>query len=215
MAADHKPDATGHELDVQTISAVREFPCLYDPSSKDYRDNRSVIEAWTKIAEICGANDWTECKERWRKLRDAYVKVKKKTSIRKPGTYKTPWVHYDSMSFLANYIKHRNVTKRPLDTDEDVDGMSAEETLEAMVANPPKGKRGRKIDPMVTIVETIGQASNTKMAADASMDDEDGLFGRMVAATLRRFPPRAKARCKFRIQEIIFQQENENLGSSP
>ncbi|XP_038058020.1 uncharacterized protein LOC119729508 [Patiria miniata] len=228
MAADNKAEATKYALDVQLISAVREFPLLYDPTARNYRDPEIVTDAWREIAKAIGANEWTECKERWRKLRDAYVKVKKSSTYQPIGNKKPiTWVHYEDMSFLADHIKHRGNekrgTKRSLDVEDEMQDASAAEALEEPQVGSSRrkdGKKGRKVppsvDPMqVTIMEALAQGANTsKMPTDVILDDEEGLFGRMVAATLRRFPPRAKARCKFRIQEIIFQQENENLGGS-
>ena len=38
-------------------------------------------------------------------------------------------------------------------------------------------------------------------------EDEDGLFGRQLAATLRRFPSHHKAAAKLRIQQVLLDIE--------
>ena len=38
-------------------------------------------------------------------------------------------------------------------------------------------------------------------------EDEDGLFGRQLAATLRRFPSHQKAAAKLKIQQILLDTE--------
>lgn len=56
----------------------------------------------------------------------------------------------------------------------------------------------RSLDPVESaIIDSLQQAKNTKQDLDS---DEDGLLGRQVAATLRRFTPHQKAIAKLRFQ---------------
>ena len=50
------------------------------------------------------------------------------------------------------------------------------------------------------IIDNLKQARNAKQDADS---DKDGLFGRQIAATLRRFTTQQKAIAKLRFQQIL------------
>ena len=105
---------TSREEDSKFIESVRQFPNLYNKKLKEYRDVEKALNSWKEIGTTCG-KDWKECKQKWRKLRDAYVKVKKneyrKMNIKGGDSAEkhTNWPHYETMSFLEEHIRHKDV----------------------------------------------------------------------------------------------------------
>ena len=50
-----KGDGVQQSIDqVQLIEAVRSFPCLWEISSRDYKDTRARDNAWKSVAEVVG-----------------------------------------------------------------------------------------------------------------------------------------------------------------
>ncbi|XP_042884842.1 transcription factor Adf-1-like [Penaeus japonicus] len=94
------------------IERVRQYPHLYDTRHKDYKDLRKCAVTWAEIARSLGCPEaWKACKERWRTLRDVYVRNKK--SVMVGDKEKRPrWRFFDQMQFLNSYIIHK-----PTDTD--------------------------------------------------------------------------------------------------
>ena len=90
------------------IEQVKSFPHLYNTSSEDYKDKQMALLSWSTISEKLG-KPAGECKERWKYLRDQYAKKKKALEGRSgdPGTKRHKWRFFDSLSFLADHIKHR------------------------------------------------------------------------------------------------------------
>ena len=90
------------------IEYVRSAVHLWDYHQEDYKDLPKCKHSW----ECIGVNlnvPVNEVKEKWRKLRDAYVRAKKvKSKSRDGGDYKVKWKHAEAMSFLDICIKHRD-----------------------------------------------------------------------------------------------------------
>ncbi|XP_047495400.1 uncharacterized protein DDB_G0284459-like [Penaeus chinensis] len=94
------------------IKHVRQYPHLYDTRHKDYKDLRKCAVTWAEIARSLGCPEaWKACKERWRTLRDVYVRNKKSVMVGdKEG--RPRWRFFDQMQFLNSYIIHK-----PTDND--------------------------------------------------------------------------------------------------
>lgn len=91
------------------ISKVKEHPNLYDFNHKDYKDTRKCIQTWLEIAFDLGlAEKWNVCRERWRTLRDVYVRNRKCYLMGgKRAKKRQKWRFFDQMNFLHPYINHR------------------------------------------------------------------------------------------------------------
>ncbi|CAH1992106.1 unnamed protein product [Acanthoscelides obtectus] len=58
------------------INEVKKHPCLYEPAHKDFKNNFQRGETWKLIAEMLG-QDCETAKNRWKNLKDSYMKYKK------------------------------------------------------------------------------------------------------------------------------------------
>ena len=47
------------QFDEKLAENVRKFPCLFDESSKDYKDKFVVANAWEKVAQETGLEEGT------------------------------------------------------------------------------------------------------------------------------------------------------------
>lgn len=91
------------------INKVKQHPQLYDFNHKDYKESRKCIQTWLSIAQKLGLpGQWKVCKERWRTLRDVYVRNRKSYLVGGERARRRPrWKFFDQMNFLHSYINHR------------------------------------------------------------------------------------------------------------
>lgn len=93
------------------IEKVKLHPHLYDINSIDYKDSKKCVNTWLVIANELGQpGEWKICKERWRTLRDVYVRNKRSMTGQVGGegcTKKPKWKFFDQMDFLAPHVNHR------------------------------------------------------------------------------------------------------------
>uniref|UniRef100_A0A1X7V7D1 MADF domain-containing protein n=1 Tax=Amphimedon queenslandica TaxID=400682 RepID=A0A1X7V7D1_AMPQE len=60
------------------IDSVRALQCIWDVSSKVYKDQRARENAWMEVVQKEGI-EREECQRKWKNLRDHFVRELKKT----------------------------------------------------------------------------------------------------------------------------------------
>lgn len=105
----NKQDGKEHICEPSLIAKVKQHPYLYDFNHKDYKDTLKCIQTWHGIANDLGLKGkWKICKERWRTLRDVYVRNRKCYLVGGERARKRQkWKFFDQMNFLHSYINHR------------------------------------------------------------------------------------------------------------
>ena len=92
------------------IEAVRSFPCIWNMSLREYKDNRVKENAWSKVSQKLGTSI-DDSKRRWKNLRDKFVRERKFTIKRPTGTSGPPsvsqWKYYNIMCFMQDTVRHR------------------------------------------------------------------------------------------------------------
>ncbi|XP_011404863.1 PREDICTED: uncharacterized protein LOC105313268 [Amphimedon queenslandica] len=187
------------EFDESLILCVKDYPCLYNSKSADFRITWKKENAWEevskKLVEVAS--------KRWKVLRERYTKEHKKA--KKPtgtGTDEVEvWEFYHLMHFLQDFVKHRStVTNMPTfstHTDELRFSPGAESTQSNDEAtsssaaalsdndkdnNKDKAKM-RQIESDPIEMEILSQLKKTSDAM-ISTNDEDFAFAKTVALTL-------------------------------
>ncbi|CAH2208060.1 jg570, partial [Pararge aegeria aegeria] len=99
------------------IESVRRFPCLWNTTAIEYRDQELKDAAWAEVMKETDLSSVKEVKLKWKKLRDSYRDALKRHSemlAKEPGatpapkkTY--PWKYMAPMQFLQ---PHMNVRKK-------------------------------------------------------------------------------------------------------
>ncbi|ROT71065.1 Transcription factor Adf-1 [Penaeus vannamei] len=213
------------------IEHVRQYPHLYDTRHKDYKDLRKCAVTWAEIARSLGCPEaWKACKERWRTLRDVYVRNKKSVMVGdKEG--RPRWRFFDQMQFLNSYIIHK-----PTESDlyaslsgsskwvvaaADVETVLCEDDT-AILSLPfeahhhdededttsnPAPPTPRPPRPPTTPTE---DAKAPRRAAPPQVfvpQEEEELFGSYVAAAIRKLSAKAKSLAKMKIQRVLFEIE--------
>lgn len=91
------------------ILEVQEHKVLYDPNHRFYKDMGKKEYTWTKVAQAMGVSV-EHCKNKWRGLRDSFVKSRKKLGQQggsEDGAVKE-WKYEKNMSFLIPHIVPRS-----------------------------------------------------------------------------------------------------------
>ncbi|KAI1731708.1 alcohol dehydrogenase transcription factor myb/SANT-like domain-containing protein [Ditylenchus destructor] len=91
---------------LQLIEAYMACPQLYDLDHPEYKVPHPTMKAWQSVGEKCGASQ-TDCRIRWKALRDRYIKERKRVHQADPlSEYnRKSWPLYDKMDFLDPYVE--------------------------------------------------------------------------------------------------------------
>ncbi|XP_064165316.1 delta-aminolevulinic acid dehydratase isoform X1 [Anguilla rostrata] len=97
---------------------IRRYPHLYNSSLTKYKDSRTALNSWREIAQTLG-RDEDACRQKWKYLRDRYVKAKRKLKGRSGGAGGRDDIPpiISMLDWLSGFIKHRaterNATPTP------------------------------------------------------------------------------------------------------
>ena len=106
------------DMDEMLIESVKNYSVLWDPRCKIYRDRQKKEQAWLAVLQSM-KNSWPELeveglKKNWKKLRDYYVKEKKRLDSRTrsgapggAGAIVSSWALFPLMDFLQETVTHR------------------------------------------------------------------------------------------------------------
>ncbi|CAH2042996.1 unnamed protein product, partial [Iphiclides podalirius] len=98
------------------IEAVRKYPCLWNTTAIEYRDQELKDAAWTEVMKETDLSSVKEVKLKWKKLRDSYRDALKRQSemlAKDPSNQAKknyPWKYMGPMQFLQ---PHMSVRKKP------------------------------------------------------------------------------------------------------
>ncbi|XP_063386726.1 uncharacterized protein LOC134672711 [Cydia fagiglandana] len=101
----------------QLIAAVRNYPCLWNTTAIEYRDQELKDAAWAEVMKETSLSSVKEVKLKWKKLRDSYRDALKRQSemmSREPSARKNyPWKYMQHMTFLQPHMSARKKPEEP------------------------------------------------------------------------------------------------------
>ncbi|XP_046969660.1 uncharacterized protein LOC124537001 isoform X1 [Vanessa cardui] len=101
------------------IETVRKYPCLWNTTAIEYRDQELKDAAWAEVMKETDLSSVKEVKLKWKKLRDSYRDALKRQSemlAKDPGNPAKkvyPWKYMGLMQFLQ---PHMSVRKKPAES---------------------------------------------------------------------------------------------------
>ena len=172
----------------QLCVEVEKYPCLYDPSSPNYKTFKMRPIIYQQIAENLG-NEWNAemVKEWFSKIQARRAREKKRFASRCSGNrledcpFSSKWPLWDITHFLD--------TDCPRKTQSGLIAYTSSEQLSlADECAPPKRINGkvRKLDETDTFALTQKEAENLIIGEKKLKDAADN-FGELVATKLRQF----------------------------
>ncbi|XP_054264600.1 transcription factor Adf-1-like [Macrosteles quadrilineatus] len=225
-----------HSDDLLLVNSVKSFPNLYSQEGLSVTKNHeSMRENWRAVAAEVGVNE-SECKRRWRDIRDHYFKTKRKHEQSKDKKWAPRWSLYESLHFLA-----RAKRKKRHSSCEDLSDPSAENSLdiyepEMTVKVEEDSQTDLQLRSEFIDVKTPQQEADTSYRkpsecgsvhfleepdpswaprtlvnaySNQRVDSEDDIdiFMRSVALTVKRLSPKARAEAKMRILSVVTELE--------
>ncbi|XP_026741635.1 nucleolar protein dao-5-like [Trichoplusia ni] len=95
------------------IETVRKYPCLWNTTAIEYRDQELKDAAWAEVMKETDLSSVKEVKLKWKKLRDSYRDALKRQSEMlakdpaNPAKKSYPWKYMGLMQFLQPYMSNR------------------------------------------------------------------------------------------------------------
>ncbi|VVC87342.1 uncharacterized protein LOC126969740 [Leptidea sinapis] len=179
------------------IEAVRERPFLYDSRHSDYKNPHRKAAAWTEIMCEIGGDSDEAIKERWKNLRDTYVKHKKSVNnpnIKCANNLKN-WIWASQMEFLDDYLNIRTAETDPL--------------LQEVTRRKKRKIRENRHESTVKTIEFTSFKSPKKTSTE-ELDKIDYLFLN-YADTFKRLPVRRQAVIKLELAKLFTEAELASL----
>ncbi|XP_065085792.1 uncharacterized protein LOC135707823 [Ochlerotatus camptorhynchus] len=165
------------------VNEIKKRPILYNTTLKDYKKITTRHEAWAEVALAMNLSE-SECKKRWRSLRDAFMKVVRNKNEDERKT----WLHYRLLEFLLPYLGNR--TRRQsrtvgmmdgFDNDEDTEYVEIEEDMDIFEESREPitvsyvTEDGKEVFQMLQDPDTIpeGAVIGIEETEDEGEDDDD------------------------------------------
>ncbi|XP_072944730.1 uncharacterized protein [Epargyreus clarus] len=101
------------------IESVRKYPCLWNNTAIEYRDQELKDAAWTEVMKETQLSSVKEVKLKWKKLRDSYrdaLKRQQDMLAKEPNNHNKKnyaWKYMGLMQFLQ---PHMSVRKKPAES---------------------------------------------------------------------------------------------------
>ncbi|XP_044171688.1 uncharacterized protein LOC122956018 [Acropora millepora] len=117
------------QINEKLAESVRNYPCLYDKKSADFKDKNKKALAWSDVAKEVGLQNGDEACKLFQYLRNKYSRDKKKIEGKKVSGSSTDEVReakveasemYSFLSWLDPYVQPRKTSSNyviNVDTD--------------------------------------------------------------------------------------------------
>ncbi|XP_041716410.1 uncharacterized protein LOC121548859 [Coregonus clupeaformis] len=200
------------------ISAVSDYPELYNITLNSYRDSQRKARAWRAVS-LQVEMPVDDCRNKWKNLRDTFVKFKRAEQQKRASgeldINKKTWMHSRSMSFLNPFIQAKGLqgdTTDDLEEEErERNGESATEGVDdksAFIIHEIEGDQADDEDaPSPDTVSGSNGPSRKRRwqmdGMDGLEDIEDEMFFFSLLPYLRKLPHRKKSAVKLKIHQLL------------
>ncbi|KAL0967503.1 hypothetical protein UPYG_G00253070 [Umbra pygmaea] len=213
------------ELSDRLISAVSDYPELYNVTLNSYKDSERKARAWRAVSLQVEMPVY-DCRKKWRNLRDSFIRFKRAEQERKasgdPDSHKKTWMHSRRMSFLTPFIQAKGWQPDPAEDSgekeeelgEDAEGSerdreSAKEDANDKVAFIIHEIEGDQADDEDSPSPDTPPGSNgpiqkRRWQVEGLEDVEDEMFFFSLLPYLRKLPYRKKSAIKLKIHQLLY-----------
>ncbi|XP_063829038.1 uncharacterized protein LOC135078400 [Ostrinia nubilalis] len=209
------------------IETVRKYPCLWNTSAIEYRDQELKDAAWAEVMKETDLSSVKEVKLKWKKLRDSYRDALKRQSemlAKDPGNVAKknyPWKYMGLMQFLQPYMSNRkkpeagSAAPAPPNGHANGDAHSSADDSESEDGSSAKRKADqlalmdRKLD---YLCKAAGKRPCTEAALErrrepAPAPDPLDIFFNSMCQSTKRFPFQTQIRIKKTIFNAVIEAE--------
>ncbi|CAG9788472.1 unnamed protein product [Diatraea saccharalis] len=202
------------------IETVRKYPCLWNTTAIEYRDQELKDAAWAEVMKETDLSSVKEVKLKWKKLRDSYRDALKRQSemlAKEPGTAAKkiyPWKYMGLMQFLQPYMSNR---KKPAETAPPAPNGAAAagstDSSDSDADSSPKRKNCGRLSVIDRKLDYLCKAQQSKRACmetgrrDPPAPDPLDIFFNSMCQSTKRFPFPTQISIKRRLFEAVMEAE--------
>ncbi|XP_034104039.1 uncharacterized protein LOC117567879 [Drosophila albomicans] len=210
------------------IKLVKKHKILYDMEDEDYKNTRKKDKIWNEIGlELEESGD--EIKKKWKNLRDSFSKYVRSTKCTtgQAAVHKT-WIWAEQMEsfrpFISSTKTSSNVSciepsepfsfteafqckeESPESDDEINDELNQSiVSIPAVDTENPELKRLKRSTPQPTF--SVKDEIEYLLTKNKKTHDGVDMLFMAYAHTIKKFSPRRQAQVKFKIAELIMEEE--------
>ncbi|CAH0579002.1 unnamed protein product [Chrysodeixis includens] len=193
--------------EIDLIKEVEKRPILYDKSVSGFNKTKLRDDAWKEVQESLNVSE-SECKKRWRSLRDSFIKLQRTHGGR------TRWPYHHAMRFLLPHIEPKdNGTKRDAEDSDAEEELSRQRAIQCLPDIAFTQDTKYEDDDDEECIETSPKKARLNSVDDESnpcqcnRTDPDELFLLSCAPTLKRMNPKQNALARLKIQQVLLESE--------
>ncbi|XP_068083489.1 uncharacterized protein [Anabrus simplex] len=229
------------DITLDLINDIIERPCLWDVSSKEYRDKTKKADSFQELEIMYNCS--RECIEKkLASLRSQYsrelqkVQKSRKSWAGADEVYTSKWFAFEAMSRMrggnvptktrTNLLSPEEEDTQSISLEEDDDasavGTAGEDEATGSRSSPaialtpikPPVKRKSENEFLATAIETLKCVKESRMSKlHTANRDECDVFGELVASELKQInDPIVKETLKFNIQKLIYEAKIGQLS---
>ncbi|XP_075973189.1 uncharacterized protein LOC142974630 [Anticarsia gemmatalis] len=190
--------------EIDLIKEVEKHPILYDKSVSGFNKTKLRDDAWKEVQEALNVSE-SECKKRWRSLRDSFIKLQRTHGGR------TRWPYHQAMRFLLPHIEPKeNASKKDAD-DSDMEEEMRQRAIQCLPDlssfngqdkydeddddSQPSSKKARQ------------NSTDEENPCHCTRTDPDELFLLSCSPTLKRLNAKQNAVARLKIQQVLLEAE--------
>ncbi|CAG9786383.1 unnamed protein product [Diatraea saccharalis] len=199
--------------EVDLIKEVEKRPILYDKSVSGFNKTKLRDDAWKEVQEALNVSE-SECKKRWRSLRDSFIKLQRTHGGR------TRWPYHHAMRFLLPHVEPKSESssaKRDEDSDPDEEvrqrQMPSLPDLSFAVQEPKNYEEDEDSQPSPKKARL--NSTDEETSCQCNRTDPDELFLLSCAPILKRLNPKQNAGARLKIQQVLYEAEFGNQMELP
>ncbi|XP_068617875.1 uncharacterized protein [Battus philenor] len=189
------------------IETVRKYPCLWNTTAIEYRDQELKDAAWTEVMKETDLSSVKEVKMKWKKLRDSYRDALKRQSemlAREPGAAAKknyPWKYMKPMQFLQ---PHMSVRKKP-----------AECLYAAVPPDAAEHEHGHEHEPAADHAHNGAEPHSSDSSESEAESSAKRKSSERLAAVERRLEFLCRAQSKRQFTEAHLQERGRAAAPDP
>ncbi|XP_041703345.1 transcription factor Adf-1-like [Coregonus clupeaformis] len=191
------------------ISAVSDYPELYNSTLTSYRDPIKKADAWKAVGKQLGLKE-EDARKKWRNLRDVFTRKVKADRIRgATGKALKKWRYSELMAFLIPYIQRGRGTGSNNSTEEFDDGKDETTSTSDVLIDLDGSVVDTKMSPPLdNNLHEMTWKDSWQTAGQG--DNEDEMFFMSLLPHLKRLPYRKKCAIKLKFHQLLHDAEFED-----
>ncbi|XP_070984388.1 transcription factor Adf-1-like [Oncorhynchus clarkii lewisi] len=191
------------------ISAVSDYPELYNSTLTSYRDPVKKLDAWKAVGKQLGLKE-EDARKKWRNLRDVFTRKVKADRIRGgKGKALKKWRYSELMAFLIPYIQRGRGTGGNNSTEEFDDGKDDTTSNSDVLIDLDGSVVDTKMSPPLdNNLHEITWKDSWQTAGQG--DNEDEMFFMSLLPHLKRLPYKKKCAIKLKFHQLLHDAEFED-----